>query len=182
MTFELAAIVAMGERNVIGKNNAMPWHLPGELKCFKNRTMGYPLIMGRNTFESIGKPLPGRTNIVVTRQPHWRAEGVAVAHSLDQAIELAQQCEQGKEKNGAMVIGGAMLYEQALARCSKLYVTQVHGEFDGDAFFPQIPAQQWRETFREKVEADEKNAYAFSIVVLERTCFDGNPGHYSSRN
>lgn len=172
--FQLAIVAALADNNVIGKDNAMPWHLPGEMKYFKNLTMGYPLIMGRNTFESIGKALPGRTNIVVTRQPLWRAEGVMVANSLKQAIEMAEQCEHGQQKNAAMIIGGADLYKQALPLCNTLYLTRVHGHFAGDAFFPDIVPSAWIERSKEKVEADEKNAYAVSITVLERKSENNN--------
>lgn len=172
--FELAIVAALADNNVIGKNNAMPWHLPGELKYFKSRTMGYPLIMGRNTFDSIGKALPGRTNIVVTRQTDWQAEGVLVANSLEQAIAIAKQCEQGKQKGSAMIIGGADIYRQAFPLCNTLYLTQVHGEFDGDAQFPAITMSEWIEISKEKVEADEKNAYAISIAVLRRRADKNN--------
>lgn len=163
---KLAIVVAKAENGVIGKDNALPWHLPEDLKYFKRVTMGRPIVMGRLTFESIGRPLPGRANIVITRQTDWQADGVQVAHSLEQAVVLAEKSERPDE--WVMIIGGANLYEQALPSCNRLYLTQVHAEVDGDAFFPSLVDSEWKETDRESHQSDEKNPYDYSFLTLDR--------------
>lgn len=163
---KLAIVVAKAENGVIGKDNALPWHLPEDLKYFKRVTMGRPIVMGRLTFESIGRPLPGRANIVITRQADWQANGVQVAHSLEQAVALAEKSERPDE--WVMVIGGANLYKQALPNCDRLYLTQVHAEVDGDAFFPSLVDSEWEETDHESYQRDEKNPYDYSFLTLDR--------------
>ncbi|MGB0733233.1 MAG: type 3 dihydrofolate reductase [Pontibacterium sp.] len=164
----LALIVAQAENRVIGVNNALPWYLPEDLKYFKRVTMAKPIIMGRKTYESIGKPLPGRTNIVVSRSGDFAPEGVVVVNSLEAAIEQAEcLCEiQGIEE--AMVIGGAQIYAQALPLAQRLYLTQVHAEVEGDAWFPAFEAEQWQEAGREDFAACEPNPYDYSFIVLDR--------------
>ena len=157
----LALIVAIAKHRVIGYQNKMPWHLPAELAYFKRVTMGHPIIMGRKTFESIGRPLPGRRNIVVSRNPDFHGEGIEVAHTLEAAIGMCAGSD-------AFVIGGATLYVEALMRADQLFITEIDAAPAGDTFFPSISAEDWRETYREHREADEKNPHALEFVVLER--------------
>src|SRR5688572_21388613 len=149
----IALVVAMAENRVIGKNNQLIWHLPADLKHFKNLTSGHPIIMGRKTFESIGKPLPNRTNIVVTRQEDFKPKDCLVAHSLSEALMMAQQLDAE-----IFVIGGAEIYKQAMFLADTIYLTEVHQEFEGDTFFSEIDTLLWQETSREEYKADEKNA------------------------
>ncbi len=157
----LSFIVAIAKQRVIGYRNGMPWHLPAELAYFKRTTIGHPIIMGRKTYESIGRPLPGRRNIVVSRNGDFHGEGIEVAHSLDAAIALCA----GRD---AFVIGGATLFAEALERADRLFITEIDAAPEGDTFFPPISTQQWREVSRERREADAKNPYAMEFVVLER--------------
>ncbi|MFL0800649.1 MAG: dihydrofolate reductase [Agarilytica sp.] len=163
---KLAMVVAVAQNGVIGKDNALPWRLPRDLQYFKATTMGHPIIMGRLTYESIGRPLPGRTNIVVTRQEAWSADGVEVVHSLPAAIECAEKLN--AEKEWVMLIGGANLYKQALILCERLYLTEVHADVDGDAYFPEFDRASWNEISRQRHESDSSNPYAYSFVVLDR--------------
>lgn len=165
---KLSLIVAMAQNRVIGINNNLPWHLSEDLKYFKRVTMGKPIIMGRKTFESIGKPLPGRTNIVVTRNQKYTADGIKVVHSLDEAIQLCENIALIDESEEALVIGGAELYQQALTRAERLYLTEVHAEVHGDAFFPEFDRDDWQEIGREDFQALEPNPYDYSFIVLER--------------
>jgi len=158
----IALIAAMTENRVIGRENRLPWRLSADLRRFKSLTMGKPVIMGRKTYESIGKPLPGRSNIVVTRDRDYRAQGCRVVHSLEQALEAAAGHDE------VMVIGGAQLYRQTLDRAERMYLTLVKTELDGDALFPQIEMRHWRELERESHRADEKNEYDYDFVTLER--------------
>ncbi len=157
----LLLIVAIAKNRVIGYENKMPWHLPAELQYFKRITMGHPIIMGRKTFESIGRPLPGRQNIVVSRNTGFTATGVEVTHSIDEAIALTAGAD-------AFVIGGATLYIEALPRADKLYVTEVDATPEGDTFFPVLNKGEWHEASRERREKDEKNIFAVDYVVLDR--------------
>lgn len=161
-----ALIVATAENGVIGRRGQLPWHLPLDLKHFKLLTLGHPVLMGRRTWESIGRPLPGRANIVVTRQPDWVAPGCEVTHSLAEAVALAATRPGGEL---VCVIGGGEIYQAALPAVDVVYLTEVHHTVpDGDAFFPALPPSVWREETRERHEADEKHAYAFSFVTLRR--------------
>jgi dihydrofolate reductase len=157
----LSTIVAASENNVIGKDNQLLWHLPDDLKHFK-RTTGHHVITGRKTFESQGKPLPHRTNIIVTRNPDYRAEGCLVVNSLDRALELAQADDE------PFIIGGEQIYRMALQLVERIYLTRVHAEFDGDTFFPELEMDQWKEISREYYSKDERNEYPFSIIILDR--------------
>ncbi|WP_303311986.1 dihydrofolate reductase [Hymenobacter sp. BT730] len=159
----IALIVAVAENNVIGRNNQLLWHLPDDLKHFKQLTLGHPIIMGRRTYESIGRPLPGRTNIVVTRQQDWQAPGVTTAFSVPEALEAA-----GKLDEEVMVIGGGEIYQQALPAVDVIYLTEVHHHFEGDAYFPELDRAVWQEETRERHEPDEKHAFPFSFVTLRR--------------
>ncbi len=158
----LSIIAALSRNRVIGKDNQLPWRLPADLKHFKAVTLGKPVIMGRKTFESIGKPLPGRDNIVVTRNPHFRADGLAVVHSLDAALAQAHNAPE------IMLIGGAQLYAEALPRAQRLYLTLIDADIDGDAQFPEYNPAEWRETAREDHASDENNHYRYSFLILER--------------
>lgn len=164
---KVSLVVAAARNRAIGLNNKMPWHLPEDLKYFKRVTMGKPVVMGRNTFESIGKPLPGRPNIVISRNVDYRAEGITVVNSLEAALRAAQQLlPPGQDE--VMVVGGAQIYAQALPQAERLYLTEVDAEPAADAFFPALDRKAWREIARESHAACERNPYAYSFVVLER--------------
>jgi dihydrofolate reductase len=158
----LNIIVAMASNRVIGNHNKMPWHLPADFVWFRKHTLGHPVIMGRKTFESIGKPLPGRRNIVVSRNPQWHAEGCDTFSSLNAALASCGPA------GHTFVIGGASLYIEALPVADRLYVTAVDATPEGDTYFPALPAGQWREDWREHRGADEKNTYAMDFVILNR--------------
>ena len=158
----ISIIVAMAKNRVIGANGAIPWHLPEELKRFKHLTLGHHLIMGRRTWESIGRPLPGRTSVVVTRQRGYRAPGAKVVHSLDEALAA---CGADDE---VFVIGGAELYAQALPRAARLYLTTVEADVPGDTRMPEWAAGDWREVSAETFLADERHRHAFRCAVYER--------------
>jgi len=144
----LSIVVATSRNGVIGNDNQLPWHLPEDLKYFKKITMGKPIVMGRKTYESIGRPLPGRTNIVITRNTSWQADGVVVVHDLDEAITVAGQACIDSDVNEAMVIGGSEIYRQALEKADRLYVTEVEIDIEGDAHFPDIDLAEWSEIDR----------------------------------
>ncbi|MEO8383690.1 MAG: type 3 dihydrofolate reductase [Betaproteobacteria bacterium] len=158
----ISLIVAMAKNRVIGSNNQMPWHLPADFAYFKRITLGHPVIMGRKTFESIGKALPGRRNIVVSRNRDFHVNGGDLMHSLDDAIGSCKGSEE------VFVIGGASLYADALPQADRLYITEVDVSPDGETLFPAIDTSNWLETARQRVETDAKNAYAMDFVVLER--------------
>ncbi len=164
----IALIVAASENNVIGRHNQLPWYLPGDLAYFKAITMTKPVIMGRKTYESIGKPLPGRDNIVITRNADYPAVGIKVVASLQAAIELAQSLLLVNGGEEIMVIGGAEIYRQALPMVERVYLTRVHRHIEGDAFFPELAAEQWQEVAREDIAAAEPNPFDFSYLVLDR--------------
>lgn len=159
----LAAVVAMSENRVIGNNNQLPWHLPADLKHFKAITMGKPILMGRKTFQAIGRVLPGRCNIVITHDTQLQAPGCVVANSIDTALEAA-----ASYSNDSFVIGGALLYQQMLPKIERIYLTIVHHEFVGDAYFPELNPAEWQEVERKEHSADGENKYAFSFITLDR--------------
>jgi len=161
-------IVAMAENRVIGINNNLPWYLPNDLKYFKQVTMGKPILMGRKTYESIGKPLPGRTNIVLTRDKNWSAEGVKAVNEIEQAFQLAGSVLAIDGKDEMMVIGGDQIYQSTLAEIDRIYLTKVHAEVNGDAYFPELDWAQWKEVGREDFEAEGPNPYDYSFIVLDR--------------
>ena len=161
-------IVAMAENRVIGINNKLPWYLPNDLKYFKQVTLGKPIIMGRKTFESIGKPLPGRTNIIITRNTDWSAEGVKVVHSLDQAYKLAEAVCDIDGQSELMIIGGDQIYKSSLPEIDRIYLTQVHADVSGDAWFPEVDWSKWQEVARENYKAEGPNPYDYSFVVFDR--------------
>jgi dihydrofolate reductase len=158
----LSLLAAVAENGVIGRDHRLPWHLPDDLKRFKSLTMGKPILMGRRTFESIGRPLPGRTNLVLTRSRGWSSPGSVVVHSLDEAIARVGDAAE------LMVVGGAEVYRLALPRARRVHLTRVHSHVEGDALFPPLDGREWRETQREEHSADERHAYAMSFCVLER--------------
>jgi dihydrofolate reductase len=158
----LVGVVAMAANGVIGRDGGLPWRLPDDLKRFKAITMGKPLLMGRRTFESLGRPLPGRANIVLTRDRGWSAPGCRVVHSLDEAVAAAGGAAE------LMVIGGAEIYSLAWPRLDGLELTEVHAEVDGDTRLDGFDPAEWREVARELHPADERHALAFSFVTLER--------------
>lgn len=160
------------ENRVIGINNTLPWHLSGDLKRFKALTMDKPIIMGRKTWESIGRPLPGRRNIVITRKEGYRAEGAEVVNSLDAAIELAFE-----KSPTAFVIGGEQIYAQAIEKSQQVMATEIHQSVDGDAFFPDLEQQLWRETSRES--QPEENGMKYDYVIYERIPKDLQKGSVS---
>jgi dihydrofolate reductase len=168
----LSIIVAMANNRAIGKDNQLLWHLPEDLKYFKRITMGKPIVMGRKTFESIGRPLPGRLNIVITRQTDWAHEGVKVVHSIDDALQLAEAQSLLDGKDEVMVIGGAEIYKTALAQAHRLYLTRVDTEIDVDAFFNEVDDEQWTEISKESFSASDSmlktNTYDYTFCVLER--------------
>ena len=161
-------VVAVARNRVIGRDNDLPWRLPEDLKFFKRVTMGKPMIMGRRTYESIGKPLPGRTNIVVTRNPAYEAQGVVVTTSLKKAVELAEEVARREGVEEATIIGGAEIFRESLGFADRIYLTEVHAEVEGDVLFPEYDRRHWRETFREDRKADEKHPFDYSFVTLER--------------
>lgn len=163
---KVSLIVAVSRNGVIGLNNQLPWHLPGDLKYFKSVTMGKPLIMGRKTFDSIGRPLPGRTNIVVTRDSQWHAEGVQVAQTLVQAMTLARLACAAAQVEEIMVIGGEQIYRLTLPVADRLYLTQVEAEVEGDAFFPIYDPEEWHQVSEQLPEKTDTHSYRY--LVLER--------------
>ena len=165
---KLALIAAMAQNRVVGIDNKLPWHLPEDLKYFKRITTGKAVIMGRKTYESIGRPLPNRTNIVITRSTEFSAPGIEVVNSLDAAIELAENVSLINAVDEVMVIGGAQIYEVALPQADRLYLTHVHANVEGDAYFPDVDMSQWKELGREDYDASETNPYDYSFVVYDK--------------
>jgi len=158
----ITLIVAVADSGVIGRDNTLPWHLPEDLKRFKRLTMGKPIVMGRRTFESIGKPLPGRENIVVTRDTNYRREGVSVVHDVDGALRA---CGNAPE---IMVIGGAELFRALLPRAGRIHLTRVHGNIEGDVVWPALDERDWQVVGREAFSADERHAYDMTFEVWEK--------------
>jgi len=159
---KIAIVVAMAANRVIGRDNRLPWRLPADLRHFKRVTLGKPILMGRKTYESIGRPLPERTNIVVTRDHAYVAPGCVVVHSIESALKAADGHEE------VMVIGGTDFYWQLLPKADRIYLTLVHEEFEGDALFPELNVGEWREVERTDCEPDEKNPWPYSFIRLER--------------
>ncbi|MEA3317107.1 MAG: dihydrofolate reductase [Bacteroidota bacterium] len=159
----ISIIVAVAQNNVIGKNNQLLWHIPRDMKHFRETTTGHNIISGRKTFESFGKPLPKRTNIIITRNKEYTQEGCVIVNSLEEAINHA------KNDSEIFIIGGGEIYKQALEIADRIYLTQVHHSFDGDTFFPEINKTKWKEIKKEYFEADDKNKYPISIITFDRT-------------
>jgi dihydrofolate reductase len=166
----VSLIVARDRKGGIGKDNALPWRLSSDLRRFRELTMGHHIVMGRKTFESIGKPLAGRTIIIVTHQPHYDAAGCLVAHSIDDALRLAEQ----RGETNLFVGGGAEVYSATLNRCDKLYLTEVDADVDADTFFQAIDEARWVEEQSERHEPDERNQYPFTFRTLVRRRLTNN--------
>ena len=167
----LSIIAALSSNNVIGRNNQLPWHLGSDLKRFKALTTGHHLIMGRRTFESVGKPLPGRVNVVITSASAFTAPGVTVVHSLEEGIRLAVDAGDAEP----FIAGGAVVFEQAIHRADRMYLTRVHAEIEGDTFFPDFDdVTEWQLSDSEHFEADEKNDYPFSFLTYDRASAAGH--------
>ncbi|MEO0399724.1 MAG: dihydrofolate reductase [Pseudomonadota bacterium] len=164
----IALVVAAAENNVIGRNGDLPWRMSGDLKWFKQVTMGKPIIMGRKTFESIGKPLPGRTNIVVTRRTDFDVDGAEVFASLDAAIDRARDVAIGDGVDEICVIGGAEIYRETLAIADRLYLTRIAATPEGDAYFPSLDAAEWRVERVGGLSPDEKNNFAADFLIMDR--------------
>ena len=160
---KISLIVAMASNRVIGLNNKMPWHLSADLKKFKKITMGSPVLMGRKTYESIGKPLPGRTNIVISRNLEYRQDGCLVVNDLNTALKKG--CENAGE---IFVIGGSDLYAAILPIANAIYLTIINREFEGDTFFPDIDLNDWSEVEREDIKDDPDAAFSYSFLKLEK--------------
>lgn len=158
----ISIIAAVGEKNVIGYQGKIPWHLPTDLKRFKELTMGHPVIMGWNTFKSISHALPGRQNIVIVGETNYEAPGCSMARSFEEALLLA------KNVTEVFVIGGGQVYNQAISKADKIYLTKVHGSFEGDVFFPKIDEQKWRLSDIEKLNKDSDNSYDYDFLIYEK--------------
>jgi dihydrofolate reductase len=156
----ITIIAAIGNNNELGKGNDLIWHLPADLQRFKKRTTGHAIIMGRNTFESIGKPLPNRRSIIITRNTSYQKEGCEIVHSLEDAIKLIEP------QADAFIIGGAQIYKEAMEKnvVDQLDITKVHQDFEADVFFPTIDSKTWKEVSREDFSPDEKNLYTYSFI------------------
>jgi len=160
----ISLLVAAAENNAIGKNNQLLWHLPNDMKFFKNTTWGMPVIMGRKTFEAVNKPLRGRFNIVISRQPDWKAAETISATDLNDALQKAA----ATNCNEIFVIGGGEIYKQSMEIADKIYITRVHAALDGDTFFPAIDENKWQLIANQDFAADEKHMYAYSFQTWER--------------
>ncbi len=165
---KIVLIAAFAQNRVVGIENRLPWHLPEDLKYFKRTTSGKAIIMGRKTYDSIGRPLPNRTNIVITRNPDFTAPGIKVVDSLEAAIAMAKEVNLINGVEEVMIIGGASIYESALPIADRLYLTHVHAKVEGDAYFPEVNFQKWTEVNREDYKASDKNPYDYSFVVYEK--------------
>lgn len=165
----VALVVAVARNGVIGRGNTLPWHLPADLRHFKALTIGKPILMGRKTHESIGRPLPGRENLVLTRDSSWRAEGVYAVHSVEEAVQRA-----GHSSTALMVIGGAEIYRLTLPLAHRVYLTQVLADVEGDTLFPSLDPREWCDVEHSEHAADERNAYPMRFLTLERRTVAGS--------
>lgn len=172
----ISIIAAMAQNRVIGKNNALPWKLPADMEHFRQLTAGKPVIVGQKTFESIGKALPGRTNIVLTLDKNFQAPGCIAAYSIEEALQIAKGGSEAlallppknKGAEEVMVIGGVSIYKQFLPLADRLYLTVIEGEFEGDAFFPEFDWQDWKETEKKENFPDKDNPYKYTFLTLEK--------------
>ena len=165
---KISLIVAVAENGVIGRNGALPWHVPSDLKTFKRLTMGKPIVMGRKTYVSIGKPLPGRDNIVVTRDAGFSADGTDRAASVDDALDIARRKATERGVDEIMVIGGAEIFALTLPFADRIYLTRIHAHPDGDVTFPEPDPRIWREVSRSPVAPDPRDDAAATLLILER--------------
>lgn len=169
----VSLVVAASENNVIGKDNKLLWHLPNDMKFFKNTTWAMPVIMGRKTFDALGKPLTGRTNIVITRQKNWKANGATGVKNLEEAIIAAAQAD-AKE---AFVIGGGEIFKQSILRAQRIFLTRVHTQLDGDTYFPEINEKDWKLVSNLDFPTDQKHAFAYSFQIWEHKKSTSNVSH-----
>jgi dihydrofolate reductase len=174
----IAMIAAMGANRVIGQGNRLPWHLPADLRRFKALTVGHTLIMGRRTYDSIGRPLPWRKMVVITRQEGWQPAGpgkdsVLVVHSLDEALQAARR-DAGESDDEVFIAGGGEIFQAALPLAGRIYLTRIEAPFPGDAYFPQLDPQDWRIVEQEHHEASDENPYAFTFETLDRSPLGGS--------
>lgn len=167
-TVTFSMIVAAARNGTIGRNNTLPWRIPEDLRYFRRVTMGKPVIMGRRTFDSIGRPLPGRDNIVVSRNPEFAAAGVSVVRGVDEAFTLAEASARASGAEELMLLGGAQLYAEGMPLIQRIYLTRVHADVEGDARLPVLVPGEWREISREDHAADSRNDFPFSFIVLQR--------------
>jgi len=158
----LSIVVAMDDNRLIGKGNGLPWHLPADLAYFKKITTDNSILMGRNTYDSIGKPLPNRRNIVITRNSEISIKGCEVVNTIEKALSIT------KDEEEVMIIGGANLFEQLLPNVSRLYITHIEGEFEGETYFPNYDENEWFDVSRESHQPDEKNNYAYQFSIMDR--------------
>ena len=158
----LSLCVAMDENSLIGSNNALPWHLPADLKHFRKITMGKPIIMGRKTYESIGHPLPGRLNIVLTNNINFSLDNCTVMHTIKEVLSFS------KDYDESVVIGGAKLYESLLPQVQRMYITRIHAKFVGDTYFPHYQSTEWQQVETQTYSTDKNNPYNYSFAILER--------------
>lgn len=159
---KIALVAAASDNNVIGDNNALPWRMPADMKFFKELTTGHPVIMGRKTYYSFGKPLKNRQNIIISRDKNLTIKGCVVVNSLKEAIKEA------KKDKEVFIIGGAEIYRQSMKIADKIYLTRIHSRFDGDAFFPEIKERNWKLTECKEFEPDEKNPYPFAFMQFKK--------------
>jgi dihydrofolate reductase len=160
----ISAIAALTRNRVIGKDNQIPWYLPADLKFFKRTTLGHHILMGRKNYESLGKPLPKRTNVVITRDPYFISTGCIVVHSIEEALQVAR--DNGEEE--AFIIGGGEIYAQSLPLIDKMYLSEIDAEIEGDVFFPEFDRSNWVVTSEDHHPADERNAFPFTVRIYER--------------
>ncbi len=169
----LSIIAAIGKNNSLGKDNHLLWQMPADMKHFKEITTGHTVIMGRKTFESIGRPLPNRTNIVITRETNYSPDGVDVVHSIEEALKIAsleqgRKFEENQDEVEVFVIGGGQIYTEAIEKANKLYITEIESSPEADTFFPEIKMDVWKELSREPHMPDEKNPLPYSFVTYSR--------------
>jgi dihydrofolate reductase len=164
----LALIAAMDRNHVIGKDNDLPWHLPSDLQWFKKNTFGKPILMGRKTYESIGRPLPGRTNIILTRDLDYRAEGCVIVHQLEEAFLAAARHTEDEVEFELVVIGGGQLFDLLIGSADRLYLTLIDAEFDGDVYFPRYNPDDWTVVWQQEKRAGGSSAYDLKFLILDR--------------
>lgn len=157
-------IAAKSDNDVIGKDNDLVWHMPADLKFFKNKTKGHWVIMGRKTFESMNGPLPNRKHIIITRQPDYQAEGCHVTDNVDDAFKIAED----QDLDEVFILGGAEIYAQTMDKADRMFITEIKSTFDGDTFFPEIDTTYWKEVSRDEHEADEKNPHSYAFVEYHK--------------
>ena len=160
----LSHIVAASENNIIGREGNLPWRLPNDFKYFKNKTWSMPVLMGRNTFESLKKDLPGRINIVVTKRTDWHPRNVFIVHNISEAVEKAKECD----ANEIFIIGGGEIFKQTINNVDRIYLTRVHTNVQGDTFYPELDSSKWKLVKEEQHTADERNNYPYTFEVWER--------------